>query len=382
MTIVFTGGGTGGHFYPIIAIAEAVNDVVRQKQLVAPTLYYLAPDPFDAEALFENRIIFVRVPAGKVRRYFSMQNISDLFVTLWGTIIAFITLLRLYPDVLVSKGGYASVPSLLAARILRIPVIIHESDAKPGRGSLLGARFAAKIATAFESAATYFPKKTRSKIARTGIPVRKALARIEPESGEAARQYLNLEQHIPTIFILGGSQGATRINEAVLSALPDLVAFASVIHQTGPNNQANVESIAKVILAENGHASRYHPFGYLSENAMKRAAGAADIVISRAGASSIAEIGLWRKPSIIIPIPEAVSHDQRTNAYAYARTGAAVVIEEENIAPHLLVAEAKRILGNQALRKSMGEAAASFGDPDAANIIASAVLDIALSHEA
>ncbi|MDO8407811.1 MAG: UDP-N-acetylglucosamine--N-acetylmuramyl-(pentapeptide) pyrophosphoryl-undecaprenol N-acetylglucosamine transferase [bacterium] len=379
MTIVFTGGGTGGHFYPIIAIAEAVNDLVRGKQLVAPTLYYLAPDPFDAEALFENRIVFVRVPSGKVRRYFSLQNISDLFITLWGTLIAFITLLRLYPDVLVSKGGYASVPSLLAARVLRIPVVIHESDAKPGRGSLLGARFAAKIAIAFESAATYFPEKTRSKIARTGIPVRKALTRIEPEG---ARQYLNLEPNIPTIFILGGSQGATRINEAVLSALPDLVAFASVIHQTGPNNQASVESIAKVILAENEHASRYHPFGYLSESAMRRAAGAADIVISRAGAGSIAEIGLWKKPSIIIPIPEAVSHDQRTNAYAYARTGAAIVIEEENLAPHLLVAEAKRILGNPTLRRSMGEAAASFSDPDAANVIAGAVLDIALSHEA
>src|SRR3989338_7437151 len=160
MTIVFTGGGTGGHFYPIIAIAEAVNDLVRGKQLVAPTLYYLAPEPFDAEALFENRIVFVRVPAGKVRRYFSLQNISDLFITLWGTLIAFITLLRLYPDVLVSKGGYASVPSLLAASVLRIPVVIHESDAKPGRGSLLGARFAAKIAIPFPRAATYFPEKT------------------------------------------------------------------------------------------------------------------------------------------------------------------------------------------------------------------------------
>lgn len=379
MTIAFTGGGTGGHFYPIIAIAEAVNDLVREKRLVTPTLYYLAPEAFDTEALFENRIIFVRVPAGKVRRYFSLQNVSDLFITLWGTLLAFVTLLRLYPDVLVSKGGYASVPSLLAARILRIPVFIHESDAKPGRGSLLGARFATKIAIAFDSAAAHFPEKTRSKIARTGIPVRKALMRIEPEG---ARQYLNLEPNIPTIFILGGSQGATRINEAVLTALPDLVAFANIIHQTGPTNLVNVETIAKVILADNEHASRYHPFGYLSETAMQRAAGAADIVLSRAGANSIAEISLWKKPSIIIPIPEEISHDQRTNAYAYARTGAAVVVEEKNLTPHLLVAEAKRILGDEALAKSMGTAATTFTDPDAASVIAGAVLDIALSHEA
>ncbi len=378
MTIAFTGGGTGGHFYPIIAIAEAINDVARQMRLVEPTLYYLAPEPFDERALFENRIVFVRVRAGKVRRYFSLSNISDAFITLWGTVTAFITLLRLYPDVVVSKGGYASVPSLLAARILRIPVIIHESDAKPGRGSLLGARFAVKIAVAFDSAIAHFPEKVRSKIARTGIPIRKALMRVEPEG---AKQYLSLEPSIPTILILGGSQGSVRINEAVLTALPDLVVFANVIHQTGPTNQTNVESIAKVILAENPHASRYHPFGYLSEMAMQRAAGASDIVLSRAGAGSIAEISVWKKPAIIIPIPETISHDQRTNAYAYARTGAAIVVEEENLTPHLIVAEAKRILSDPALAKKMGAAAAAFTDLDAAKLIAEAILEVALTHE-
>lgn len=378
MTIAFTGGGTGGHFYPLIAIAEAINDKVRQMRLVEPSLYYLSPEPFDQEALFENRMVFIRVPAGKVRRYFSFKNMTDAFVTLWGTLIAFVRLLQLYPDVLVSKGGYGSVPSLLAARILRIPVIIHESDAKPGRGSLLAAKFAAKIAISFDSAAAYFPEKTRSKIARTGIPVRKALARVEPEG---ARQYLNLESGIPTILILGGSQGASRINEAVLSALPDFLAFVSVIHQTGTANLKDVQAVANVILAENAHAARYHPFGYLSEMAMQRAAGASDLVISRAGAGSLAEIALWKKPSIIIPIPEAVSHDQRTNAYAYARTGAAVVVEEGNLTPHLLVAEAKRILGDAGLAKKMSESASSFTDADAAGVIAGQILDIALSHE-
>src|SRR3989344_373087 len=97
MTIAFTGGGTGGHFYPIIAIAEAINEKVRQMQLVDPALYYLAPEPFDEQALFENRIIFIRIPAGKVRRYFSLQNASDTLITLWGTVLAFIDLLRIYP---------------------------------------------------------------------------------------------------------------------------------------------------------------------------------------------------------------------------------------------------------------------------------------------
>ncbi|MFA6407975.1 MAG: UDP-N-acetylglucosamine--N-acetylmuramyl-(pentapeptide) pyrophosphoryl-undecaprenol N-acetylglucosamine transferase [Candidatus Paceibacterota bacterium] len=378
MKIVFTGGGSGGHFYPIIAIAEALQDLVREEQLLAPNLYYIAPQPFDEKALFENGIVYIRIPAGKMRRYFSLLNISDSFLTLTGTLAAIVTLFRIYPDVVVSKGGYASVPTVLAAHLLHIPIIIHESDAKPGRANLLAAKWATKIAISFDSAAEYFPKSVQSKIARTGIPVRKALMRLEPEG---ARQYLGLESSIPTIFILGGSQGAVKINEVVLSALPELVSFANVIHQTGPANFKNVESVSKVVLTKDPHADRYHPINYLNQTSMQRAAGVADIVVSRAGANSIAEIGLWRKPAILIPIPESVSHDQRTNAYAYAGTGAAVVIEEENLSSHIFAAEIQRIVKDPELSKRMGAAAEGFTDIDAARVLASEVLTLALPHE-
>ncbi|MHB8710506.1 MAG: UDP-N-acetylglucosamine--N-acetylmuramyl-(pentapeptide) pyrophosphoryl-undecaprenol N-acetylglucosamine transferase [Minisyncoccota bacterium] len=378
MTIVFTGGGSGGHFYPLIAIAEAMNDLVREKRLVAPKLYYLSPDCFDQEALFENGIVYISIPAGKIRRYASLKNVTDFFITLGGTIAAIITLFRLYPDVVMSKGGYGSVPTVLAARLLGIPVIIHESDAKPGRASMLAASFAVKIAISFDSAAKYFPKNVQKKIARTGIPVRKALTRVEPEG---ARQYLGLEQQIPTILILGGSQGATRINETVLSALPSLVSFANIIHQTGRTHLKDVEAVSSIVLAKEPHASRYHPIGYFSEMALQRAAGAAVLIVSRAGANALAEIALWKKPSIIIPIPETVSHDQRTNAYAYAQTGAAVVVEEENFTPHLLVSEIQRIVNDPELSARMVLGAAGFTDPDAARVLASEVLALALSHE-
>lgn len=378
MTIAFTGGGTGGHFYPIIAIAEALGDLVREKHLIEPQLYYLAPNSFDEKALFENGIAYIYIPAGKMRRYFSLLNISDSFVTFFGTISALVTLYRLYPDVVVSKGGYGSVPTVLAARILRIPIIIHESDAKPGRANLLAAKFATKIAISFESAAAFFPEKVRGKIARTGIPIRKALMRIEPEG---AQQYLGLEKNVPTILILGGSQGAVKINEVILSALPDLVSSANIIHQTGQANFKNVESVSQVILTNSENANRYHPINYLTEISLQRAAGIANLIISRAGANSIAEIGLWKKPAILIPIPESVSHDQRTNAYSYARTGAAIVLEEGNLTPHVLVSEIRRILGDVALAKRMGASAAGFTDPDAARILANEILQISLSHE-
>lgn len=378
MTIAFTGGGTGGHFYPIIAISEAIQDLVREKRLVEPKLYFLAPSPLDEKALFENSITYIYIPAGKVRRYASLRNITGFFTTIFGTLWATVTLFHLYPDVVMSKGGYGSVPTVLAARLLRIPVIIHESDAKPGRANLLASKWATKIAISFESAAAYFPKNVQSKIARTGIPIRKALMRVELEG---ARQYLGLEQDVPSILILGGSQGAVKINEAVLSALPDLVSLANIIHQTGQANFKSVESVSKVVLAKSPNADRYHPINYLDEVSLQRAAGIADLIVSRAGANSIAEIGLWKKPAILIPIPESISHDQRSNAYGYARTGAAVVLEEENLAPHLLVSEVERILHDPELAKRMGTSAEGFTDPDAARLIAGAMLDIALSHE-
>ncbi len=378
MTIAFTGGVTGGHFYPIIAIAEALRDLVRERHLVEPKLYFLAPTPFDEKALFENGIAYLYTPAGKVRRYASLWNVTGFVATIFGTISALFILFRLYPDVVVSKGGYGSVPTALAARLLRIPLIIHESDAKPGRANLLAAPWAAKIAISFEGAAAYFPEKVRSRIARTGIPIRKALMRVEQEG---ARQYLGLEKDVPTILILGGSQGAEKINETVLSSLPDLVSFANIIHQTGPAHFKNVEAVGKVALAGSPHASRYHPVNYLSEISLQRSAGVADLIVSRAGAGSIAEIGLWKKPALLIPIPESVSHDQRTNAYAYARTGAAIVLEEENLTPHLLISEARRIMQDPELRRRMSAGAAGFTDPDAARLIAQETLAIALSHE-
>lgn len=378
MTIVFTGGGSGGHFYPIIAIAEALQDLVREEHLIAPALYYLAPEPFDQNALFENGIAYIRIPAGKVRRYASIQNVTDAFVTFGGIVSAIFTLFRLYPDIIMSKGGYASVPTVIAARLLRIPVIIHESDAKPGRANLLASKFAVKIAVSFESAAKFFPENVQKKIARTGIPIRKALTRVETEG---AQQYLGLEKDLPTILILGGSQGALKINEAVLTALPNLVSFANVIHQTGQAHFKNVQGVSQVVLGADPNASRYHPINYLSEISLQRAAGIASVIVSRAGANSIAEIALWKKPAIIIPIPESVSHDQRTNAYAYARTGAAVVIEEENLTPHLLVAEIQRIVNDPEVAKRMGASAEGFTDPDATRILAREVLTTALSHE-
>ena len=377
MKIVFTGGGTGGHFYPIIAVAEAVHQLVREQRLLSPELVYMAPTEFDQEALFHNDLSFVKTPAGKMRRYFALSNFTDTFRTLYGAVWSFFTLLRDVPDVVFSKGGYASVPTVLAAHWLGVPIVIHESDSKPGRANLFAAKYATRIAVTFESSVQYFPEKTRGKIALTGIPIRAALAHPLPEG---AAQELKLDTSVPTVLVLGGSLGSKRINDTFIQGLPQILEQANVIHQTGKNNFTETESTAKVILEGSAHADRYHVFPYLSQDSMRKAAGAASLIVSRAGATAITEIALWGKPAILIPIPESVSHDQRTNAYAYAHTGAAVVLEEENMTPNLLSSEIRRITGDAGLMQRMGEHGKGFANPNAARLIAEELLRITLSH--
>ncbi|MBL7045571.1 MAG: glycosyltransferase, partial [Parcubacteria group bacterium] len=153
MKIVFTGGGTGGHFYPIIAVAQSVNAIVAERKLLKPELYYIGPSPYNERALFENNIEFKQSPAGKMRRYFSIKNIFDSIKTFFGIIKAVFQIFSIYPDVVFSKGGYASFPTVLATKLFRIPLIIHESDASAGRVNKWASTFAKKVAVSYPEVA-------------------------------------------------------------------------------------------------------------------------------------------------------------------------------------------------------------------------------------
>lgn len=374
MRILLTGGGTGGHFYPLIAIAEQLNNAIAEQKLIDVRLYYMSDTPYDKEALLENGITFIPVWAGKNRIYASWKNIPDIFKTGMGIIRAVWRLFRLYPDVVISKGGYASFPALVAARLLRIPTVIHESDSVPGRVSLWSGKFAKRIAVSYADAAKSFPGRN---VAHTGQPIREQLRMTVTEG---AFEYLKLDQSVPVLFVIGGSLGSQAINDVFLDALPDLLSRYQIIHQVGAKNMQDVSTRAEVILKNNPHADRYKPFGFLNILAMKMAAGAATLVISRAG-STIFEIASWGKPSIIVPIPEAVSRDQESNAFAYARTGACTVLEEGNMTPHTLAAEIDKIASDPERLRQMAEKTKAFNRPDAAKKIADEALVIALEHQ-
>jgi len=375
MKIVFTGGETGGHFYPIIAIAEELHEIAKERNLLKPQLYFFGPSEFDGEALFRNDIQFRKAPAGKLRRYFSIMNFFDFFKTGWGIIQAIFLLYSVFPDVVFTKGGYGSFPTLVAARILGIPVFVHDSDAIPGRVSLWAGKFADRVAVSYPEATEYFKE---GKAVLTGIPARREVAQ---PSLEGAFEYLKLEENVPTILVVGGSQGAQKINETILSALPDLLNSYQVIHQTGAEHFKEVELTASVILENHAYRNRYKPFDYFTPLATKMAAGAAKLIISRAGSGYISEIALWQKPSIVIPIPESVSRDQRKNAYSYASTKAAVVLEEHNLTPNLLISEVKRIFSDPTLMAEMSVAAERFSKPNAAKEVANELIEMSLKHE-
>ena len=375
MKIVFTGGGTGGHFYPIIAVTQRLNKIIDDEKILGVKLYYISDAPYDKQALFENEILFEQVDAGKIRTYFSFKNFTDIFKMAFGTLNAIYKLFLIYPDVVFGKGGYASFPTLFAAWFLRIPVFIHESDSAPGRVNKWAGKFAKKVAISFNEAADYFPKKIT---AWTGNPIR---AEIEYKAQRNdALEYFKLDKELPVILILGGSQGAELINNIVIDSLPSLLQNYQIIHQTGVRNFKAVTSRADVVLKDHPNKVRYIPYSFMNPLVLKMAAGATTLVISRAG-STLFEIASWGLPSILIPFHESNGDHARKNAFNYARHGACAVIEEMNMSDNIFNSEINRILNDKALLERMAEKAKEFSKPDAAYKIAKELLDMAIVHE-
>lgn len=367
--ILLVGGGSGGHFYPLIAIAEHILQHPEK-----PTLYYAGPTPYEKNTLDALGIRYIHVSAGKRRKYASLQNFFDLFKTMFGVCVALVKLYIIYPDVIVSKGSYTSVPIVIAGVFLRIPIIIHESDAKIGSANNFALRFARVVCITFESLTSTLQHKN---IILTGIPIRRALKNI----GNVHSPTGELEKaKRPTLLVLGGSQGAERINTLILDSLDELVTTYDVLHQTGALHYNEVVRAADVLLPNKELRSHYMPIGVLSAEQLNTAYNEAQVVITRAGSTSLYEIALHEKPSIIIPIPEEVSHDQRTNAYAYARTGAGVVIEEENLKDTLLRSEIDRIMNDGTLYNQMVLATRSFVKSDATDRISTIISEIAEKH--
>jgi len=304
----------------------------------------------------------------------SFLNLIDKFKLVLGGVQAVWTVFWIYPDVIFSKGGWGSVPVVFAGKLLGIPIVIHESDSAPGRANQWASKYAKKIAISYPDAADYFDK---SKVALTGNPVRNE---IEQPAVEGGHEYLGFEKTIPTLLILGGSQGARFINDAIIDVLPQLLERYQVIHQVGKANIQEVKDLTDAVLLNSDNKDRYKLFDYLNDLGMKMAAGASQLVISRAG-STIFEIAAWNKPSIIIPITDTNNDHQRKNAYNYLRSGACIVIEENNLTPEILESEIDRLFDDFTKLEEMSQSAKGFYKKGADKLIAKEIISTLIKHE-
>jgi UDP-N-acetylglucosamine--N-acetylmuramyl-(pentapeptide) pyrophosphoryl-undecaprenol N-acetylglucosamine transferase len=375
MKIVLTGGGTGGHFTPIIAIARQIRRVSEEEKIVSLDLIYMADQPFDEELLRSEEIRFIKISTGKYRRYLSWKNIIDPFKTIIAVGKTFWILYREFPDVIFSKGGFASFPALFAGRFFGIPIIIHESDSIPGAVTMWASKFANRVAVAFPETLELFPQE---KTAYLGNPIRN---RILGGNEEEALALFSLEPHVPVILALGGSQGSQPINNVFLQAVSRFLEQYQIIHQAGKDNYTDVVKQASVLLEKSPHRGRYRIFPQLDEDQLRNASRLARVIISRAGANTIFEIAAWGIPSILIPLPHAAGDHQRHNAYIYARSGACDVIEQSNLTATVLINETIKLLTNEILRNRMMAAAQKFARVDAAEKIAREIIRLGLHKD-
>jgi len=365
MRIVFTGGGTGGHFFPLIAIIRELRKLSFQKNL---EFYYLGPHhDWGFILLSQEEVIVKKIIAGKIRRYFDWQNIIDVFKIIIGFFHSLYWLIKIKPKLVFSKGGEGSICVTMAAGVLGIPVFIHESDIVPGLSNRKTAKWAKKIFVSFPQTEYFDPER----IILTGNPIRKEIL---GGSIEKAQEIFNLTLSKPVLLVTGGSQGSQAINDFILLILNDLLRDWEVIHVAGMSNIEEVKTESAVTI-ENDFKKYYHLLPFLDEKEMKHALAAADLVVSRAGSGSIFEIAACGKPSILIPLPGSAGEHQAKNAYFYSQVGACLVFEQENLKPNFFLDNLKLLLFKPEKLEEMSKAALEFSKPLAAGQIAREILE-------
>ena len=372
LRILLTGGGSGGHIYPLIAVAEELQKQAAQSGTNLE-LKFIGEDGFVKDAVTTIGVTAVSIISSKWRRYFSYQNFIDILKAPFGFLQTLFYIWQFMPDFVFSKGGYDSFLPALVARILAIPVVIHESDIIPGKANLWVGKWAKKIFLAFDGARNYFKQDV---VEAVGNPIRTGVTNLSDKA--AALTAFNLNPSKPSVLITGASQGAQAINEALLLSLVELTKKFQVIHQCGPKNYDNTNAQILTIVKEGGGtygktiADNYRLYPSFDLQQMALAYSAADVIVGRSGAGTIFEMAAVGKPAVIIPLKGAASDHQLANSREFAKFGA-IVIEEENLTPHILISEIENAYESRA---ELSAKIKQFARPNAARIIAEEILGV------
>lgn len=345
-TIVLTGGGTAGHVTPNLAL-------IPELKKAGYNVIYIGTEKGMERALVEKTgVEYHYVSTGKLRRYMSKDNFTDMFKVVKGIAEAKKLIKRLKPDIVFSKGGFVAVPVVLGAKFNGVPVIAHESDMTPGLANKIAMPFAKKVCTTFPETVKYIGKKG----IHTGTPIRKELFEGSAEKG---RKLCGFDNQKPVIMMMGGSLGSQKINKVLRYILPEITKDFQLVHICG---KGNVDQSINI--------TGYKQFEYLSEE-LPHVMACADMVISRAGSNSISEFLALKKPALLIPLSAKASRgDQILNAQSFEKQGYSLVLKEEDMTPESLLKSVKDLyLSKDSLISAMAKSPASNGVKNVMDVI-------------
>lgn len=370
LRVVITGGGTGGHISPALAVAAEL----RSRGPV--DLHWIGSHAgFERDAAIEHDIPFYAVRTGKLRRYLSLETAVDTLRVPAGVFEARRLLKRIRPDVIFSTGGFVSTPTVMAGRMLDIPVLTHEQTASLGLATRINARFCDVVALSFPGNSTVKTRRN-ARVVVTGNPVRPTVTN---GSRDSLRTLYDVPDSLPIVYVTGGAQGAQALNKVVESALHELIQDAVVIHQCGPQ-AGNGDYKRLVELRERlapGVQTRYFPVERVGGE-LAHVYAAASLVIGRAGAGTVAELATLGIPSILVPLPGA--EEQLRNARILADAGGAIIIQQSHLTPEHLTETVRNIISDATRVADMREAARSVAATDSATRLADELVQLAFNR--
>lgn len=373
MRILITGGGTGGHVSPAVAVIACLRARSRAEGWPLDLLYLGSREGVERRIIGELGVPYAAVQTGKLRRYFSWRTPLDLARIPVGVLQSAWQVARFRPDVIFSTGGYVCVPPVLAGRLLGVPAITHEQTVRSGLANRIASRFAQMVAISFpESAAEFPPGRT----VLTGNPLRPEL---HGGDGARAAEYWHLDSDIPVIYVTGGAQGAHAINTAIRAALPELLAVAQVVHQVGEGpegSRADLRAAEAQAQATPEARARYRPVAFTGPE-LADLYVLARLVIGRAGAGTVNELAALGKPAVLIPLPGTGSDEQTANARRLEAAGGAVVLPQAECTPARLAALVRDLLADADRLARMAAAGRTLARPDAADALVRLILKVA-----
>lgn len=378
--ILFTGGGSGGHVFPLVSVLREMNKFKSdfEKQGLSLDFYYIGSNDFTLNFIKNEDIEVYPLLIKKIKK-----NIFNVFINFWSFLRAYFKMLFIMPDAIFAKGGFESSLALVISVIFRIPIFIHESDSIPGFVNQFFSRFAKIVFISFEDSQKYLKNVD---VELVGNPINDILIKIaeQNDNQENIKQTLGLNTEFKTLLVLGGSQGAQAVNNLILDALPEALQKYEIIHQVGVNNYINIQREVAVIFREivkdTECEKRYHLIPLLEHkdaitiDSLGYVMKACDLIISRAGSGSIFETAIFKKPSIMIPLPWASRDHQSLNALNFSKYKACVVLEQSNLKPNLLLDTVDSILNSQEKIEMMQQGCEKFAKKDAGINIARIIL--------